>query len=905
MLTIDQTRWQAISPLLDELLDADETQRTARLLELRTADPTLADDVAALLAYQPAVTSEHFLEGTASDQAQSWTLAGQTIGDYTLDRSIGEGGMGTVWLARRSDGHYEGQAAVKFLNLALLNRGGVERFRRESNVLAKLAHPNITHLIDAGIAAGQPYIVLEYVEGERIDRWCDAQVLDTAARVRLFLQVLSAVSHAHSRLILHRDLKPSNILVTSAGRAKLLDFGMAKLLEDDGAEASAAEVTAHRGHAFTPEYAAPEQVQRSEATTVTDVYALGVLLYVLLTGTHPTARDTATPAERLRAVVEHEPVRPSEAALKGDPALARARASSPVQLARVLRGDLDNIIAKALKKSRIERYPTVEALADDLRRYLKNEPVSARADSVGYRVRKFACRHRTAVATSSVAVVAMIATSAVAVWQMVEANERRAEAEFEARQARASHDLLYLVYSDPAVSPDATTMLERLAKVREVILQSNDDPQIKVPLLLQLGGRYLELSALDQLLDLLKEVRQLAAADGNPRQQAVIACGFGNVYASLGRFDEARRELELAAEHLRKVRTEDLDTRAECLAAESHLATVRGDFDRAVKLARQGVALFEARGRTTDSRYTTSVNQLSIGYMAMGDFPRAYANIRKAREVTQQQGLRDTQRDLVEALQEIQLLNLGGKPAAALDLISGLLANPRVAKVPEVPRFVLDQHHGVALLRLARYSSAVAAFEAAHEGARLAGHHNFMLLSSVSMLDALAQSGRMDEAQQRLATPAAQHEIDKASPAGVVYLVVKARIALAQGAIPQADEWAQQALSSVRQRNQRTDAQLRGVTVMAARTALARRDWSTASDLARAAVEVARAEAIDPQSSAFVGEALLLKAEAERGAGQVARAAESASQALPHLQQNLSLDHPMTQAAHELLASAR
>src|SRR6185295_16007701 len=227
--------------------------------------------------------------------------------------------MGTVWLAHRSDGRYEARVAVKLLNLALLGPGGIERFRREGNALGRLTHPNIARLMDAGVThAGQPYLVLEYIDGETINRWCEGRALDVRSRVRLFLDVLDALAHAHSKLILHRDLKPSNILVTPEGQVKLVDFGIAKLLDDESGAAPMAGLTQLAGQAFTPEYAAPEQLQGGEVTSATDVYALGVLLYVLLTGQHPLAGGEQTPLDRLRAIVDTDPRRPSEAGRSAD-----------------------------------------------------------------------------------------------------------------------------------------------------------------------------------------------------------------------------------------------------------------------------------------------------------------------------------------------------------------------------------------------------------------------------------------------------------------------------------------------------------------------------------------------------------------------------------------------------------
>ena len=215
-------------------------------------------------------------------------LAGVQVGAYRLVEPIGQGGMGSVWLAERSDGRFQGRAAVKLLNAALVGHAGEERFAREGNILARLAHPQIAHLIDAGVSpVGQPYLVLEHVDGEEIDRYCNSRQLGVDARVRLFLDVLAPVAHAHANLVVHRDLKPSNVLVTADGRVKLLDFGIAKLLEPDGGTGEATLLTREGASVLTPAYAAPEQVTGAPVTTATDVYALGVLLYVLLTGRHP------------------------------------------------------------------------------------------------------------------------------------------------------------------------------------------------------------------------------------------------------------------------------------------------------------------------------------------------------------------------------------------------------------------------------------------------------------------------------------------------------------------------------------------------------------------------------------------------------------------------------------------
>ena len=295
-------------------------------------------------------------------------MAGRVIGAYTVERELGQGGMGSVWLARRSDGRSEGHAAIKFLNAGLVSHRDRDRFARDGNFLARLAHPNIAHLLDAGITAdgAQPYLVLEYIDGLPIKRYCEQHALGLAARVRLFLDVLAAVVHAHNRLILHRDLKPSNVLVSVTGEVKLLDFGIAKLLDNATGSTVATELTQIGGQAFTLQYAARSNC-RAVMSPRRPMCTVGMLLFVVLGGVHPTAGGTTAALDQMRALIETEPKRLSDAVLRGGNA---GSAAAKLKLSRALRGDLDNIVVKALKKSLAERYANAALLADDLRRYL-------------------------------------------------------------------------------------------------------------------------------------------------------------------------------------------------------------------------------------------------------------------------------------------------------------------------------------------------------------------------------------------------------------------------------------------------------------------------------------------------------------------------------------------------------
>jgi serine/threonine-protein kinase len=384
-------RWERIKQILEEALRVPADQRAALLNSACGADADLRAEVESLIAAHEQASSQFLTPAAAellnvtaaanvlkvtSSASPALTPLNEVIGHYRLIEQLGRGGMGVVYKAE--DTRLHRFVAIKFPNAALVDRVSVERFRRESTILARLAHAHIARLIDVGVSTlGQPYLVLEHVEGEHIDRYCDERSLTIEARLRLFLDVLAAVSHAHANLIVHRDLKPSNVLVTRGGEVKLLDFGIAKLLEGDTEPGAATVLTREGGWVLTPEYAAPEQVTGEPITTATDVYSLGVLLFVLLSGRHPAAGGLHSPAELLKAVVDTEPARLSDSiaptrthALKAIAEHATRRGTTPDKLCRTLRGDLDTIVAKALKKRPQERYASAAALADELRSHL-------------------------------------------------------------------------------------------------------------------------------------------------------------------------------------------------------------------------------------------------------------------------------------------------------------------------------------------------------------------------------------------------------------------------------------------------------------------------------------------------------------------------------------------------------
>ncbi len=538
MSTLSPDRWQAVAHHLERALELPEEERAELVAALRQQDPALATDLQNLLEEHRLLLGKGFLERTAGDLPGDNAYAGQALGTYTLLSAIGQGGMGTVWRARRSDGRFDRDVAVKFPSLARIGEAGRERFRREGQLLGRLTHPNIADLIDAGITdSGQPYLVLEHVEGDSIDRHCDERRLDVRSRIRIFLDVLSAVAHAHANLIVHRDLKPSNVLVTREGQVKLLDFGVAKMLEEGSATGPATALTREAGAAMTLEFAAPEQVTAGHVTTATDVYSLGVQLFLLLSGRHPAGTGPWSPAELVKAIVEKDSPRMSEtvaravAGSEAVAAIAANRATTPARLAHLLRGDLDTIVGKALKKEPRERYSSVTAFAEDLNRYLRHEPITARPDSLTYRTARFVRRNRLSVALASLALAAVVAGAA---GTLIQARTARAQRDFALAQlarAEAVNDLNQFILSDAAPSGRPFTVGELLQRAEHILGKQQPRDASHVDLLISLGRQYWsqdeDASAQRVLEQAYEQSRQL----DEPSVRARASCALASLLA--------------------------------------------------------------------------------------------------------------------------------------------------------------------------------------------------------------------------------------------------------------------------------------------------------------------------------------------------------------------------------------
>jgi len=538
-----------LNRLLAQALEIDAPHRDEWLAALPESDRDLAPVLEQLLAQastsevmqtsdaMPRLRSDAFREAASAAAARCIDeQPGTQVGPYRLLRALGTGGMGTVWLAERPDGVIERQVALKLPHAEWTDRGLADRMARERAVLASLNHPNIAQLFDAGWASdGRPYLALEYVEGEPIDTWCRRKQLAPAARMRLFVDVVRAVAFAHAKLVIHRDIKPSNVLVTEEGRVKLLDFGIAKLLSAEAALTEETALTRFAGRALTLNYAAPEQVLGQPISTAADTYSLGVMLFELMSGERPyrVLRDSRSALED--AIVNAEIPAPSSV-------------TANKATARILRGDLDTIILKALRKQPEQRYETAAALADDIERWLDQRPVRAQRASNWYRTRRFLLRHRLGVMTGTVAFSALLVGGGIALWKTLAADE-------EAARTNAVRDfvLSIIAQADPAATretraADLTLLTTAENRLTQELVRR---PELTLELRLAIANAYRNRGEFNRASETLRlainEARTALPADDLNLMRAWVRIAD----SQLSNDEEVKRELDATIDRAR------------------------------------------------------------------------------------------------------------------------------------------------------------------------------------------------------------------------------------------------------------------------------------------------------------------------------------------------------------------
>jgi serine/threonine-protein kinase len=525
---------------------------------------------------------------------------GRTIGAWRLLDELGRGGMGTVYLAERSAGDFEQRGALKLIRRGVDSDEFLRRFAQERQILATLSHPGIARLLDGGRdAEGRPYLVMEYVQGRPLDRYCDEETLTIEQRLQLFVQIGRAVAHAHRHLVVHRDLKPSNIVVNAEGEVKLLDFGIAKVLSnpDTPADASSPPLTRTEARVMTPEYATPEQVLGQAMTTAADVYQLGLLLHELLTGERVQRVEDASAATLERVVCENQPVRPSACCADATADTVAARRSTASALRRKLRGDLDNIVLKALRKAPERRYASAADLVDDIERWQQGRPIRARPESVAYRTLKFVRRHPFGIGGAATALAMLVAYAVTVTLQADTIARERDRARAEAAKAQQVKALVLRLFegADPQLSGGAEfgarELLDRgWAGIADEL---RDQPEVRVELLDTVGEAYRQLGQYERAGPLFAQALGIARAQGaaDPARLARALRSQGRLHSDLGQFERAEALLRDALARYRQALGEPHVEVATTLSDLGFMLTRAADYPAAERVQREALAM--------------------------------------------------------------------------------------------------------------------------------------------------------------------------------------------------------------------------------------------------------------------------------------------------------------------------
>ncbi len=648
-MAISQERWKQISELFDELVELPAADRAERLKAIAAADRDLAGEVEALLKADDqasdlldsdAISAIPDVVNHTADDAPADGMAGP----YRLLTRLGEGGMGVVWLAERTDGAYEQKVAVKILKRGMDTHAILRRFLQERRILARLHHVHIVRLIDGGMTAdGRPFYVMDPVDGVPITEFVVRQRLDLRARVRLLARIAAAVAYAHTQLIVHRDLKPSNVLVDADGEPRVLDFGIAKLIEESGEHTQTG--TGHR--VMSPAYAAPEQILGEPVGTPTDVHALGLMLCEVLIGQVPLQRHGATPAQ-LAVEADRQSIERASTLAGRLPeeriAELYGRGIESRQLVRTLSGDLDLIIATALQREPARRYATAAALADDLQRWLEGRPIAARADSASYRLGKFVRRHRLGVAATVLIVLSLLGGLGAALWQAqlarneaLRADLERGKAERElARSERVKDFILTLFREQDPVSRASAKARTPAALIRDGIAQVDAslaaEPELQARLLRDLGEIQVSLDDREAAQSTLKRAWELQSRLSGPDSIAsaeALAAYADAVYA----FGDIPKSEALLRDALARLRRTGAGEQPRTALAESSLANIElvaGRNEEAEKLARHGVDVFRTTYGADNVQVASRLGVLGKVQQESGDYAEALASYREA-----------------------------------------------------------------------------------------------------------------------------------------------------------------------------------------------------------------------------------------------------------------------------------
>lgn len=640
--------WQKIKQIFNDALELSESDREKFIQKECSGDPTLQKEILSLLeAYNTSEfldTSPDEILASALSDSPTTDKTGQQVGPFKILDVLDHGGMGSVYLAKRADGQFEQKVALKLLRIGFSSQNQTRRFLAERQILASLNHENIAQLYDGGITSdGQPWFAMEYAEGEPIDKYCDVNNLTIDQRLNLFINICEAVQNAHRQLIVHRDLKPSNILVTQEGKVKLLDFGIAKILNQDELSPDKLPQTRTGLLPLTPAYASPEQVRGETITTASDVYQLGIVLYELLCGCRPYEVTGSTPSEIEEIICEKQPTRPSTAVTnllqakgKGSHKIISNRRTTDHHLKKRLRGDLDTIIMKALRKEPERRYESVDQLVTDLRNYLNGLPVMAHADSLTYRTTKFIRRHTTGVAATAAIVTLLIGYAITITWHSQRTQAALEQAQQETAKAEQVTNFLMSLFeaNDPMETlGDTVTARELLIKGTRQAKMLNGQPVVQAQMLSVIGTVYHNLGQYQQAKTLHEQalsVREDEFGSDHP-EVAKSLHNLARVYKENGDYNRAGQFYRQALEIRKKYLSQDDPLIGESLY---HMGMfhqrVTGDLDSAESAYRRSLAIRKNAYGTLHERVAESLRGLGGVFIAEGNYKKAESHYQQA-----------------------------------------------------------------------------------------------------------------------------------------------------------------------------------------------------------------------------------------------------------------------------------
>lgn len=873
--------WIKLNRLLDEVLDLEPEKRCDWMEALPPEYESVRETLRNMLFRQSGVETLDVLRRAPLVASPFERAAGDLVGPYRLIRRIGHGGMSTVWLAGRADGSLQRQVALKLPRVSLMDSDLGDRLIRERDILAALEHPGIARLYDAGVAGdGQPYLAIEYVDGVTLDEYARTHSLSLHQRLALFEQVARAVAYAHARLIVHRDLKPTNVLVDRSGDVHLLDFGIARLLESDGSAASQSNA-----RAFTPRYAAPEQFAGESPTIATDVYSLGVILFELLSGRSPYQRSQYMTGRS--EIICLAPLSVLEVVDRNG--------------ARALKGDLDAILAKALQMDPRRRYETTAEFIDDLQRYRRNLPVSARPDTFSYRARKFVKRYRVAVGLGGALLLAVGAGAALSLWQAGVAVRERDRALRAFEQAEASNAFWTRLFTEGVGNDEAVTFTQLLARGEAMAESLWETSPLQYSLAVDAvaatynsHGLYGKSEAL-----LSRALARTGNLDIGTHRVQSLQCKYAVAIGALGRVPEATQILEEVIASA----ADEPDLHVYCLHKRATIARDNNDAPGALKYIQEAYRVHKVTPTQDGTLGANLVGDLGYAYALNGRSIEAEREYQKAVAMLRRSG-REKSNIAFTVFNNWGVLSIStGQPEEALKHFREAVDISRLFSPDGVPAPFLLGNRGTTLFSLARYEEAKRDLALMRERASTDGNPGQITYADAVTADVAIAEGDLRRAEEVLQPYDPDNGyVAATTPAGLRVLLVTAKLRMARGEYEQARTFFTRVI----------DGFVRGGTVVGglarayaerANLGLVDGHLDEALQDATRAVEVAERTRAGTKPSNVLGIASLAQGRAHKARGDEVAAAAALNVAVENLSATVGTEHPETKKARELLAA--